>query len=159
MSAETKPCAFCGADALRKGDVPLVREVGRHVFSTVVDGLVCGACGETLTDVRDGERFDMAVAEILSEAIPTGDSFRFLRKTAGLLARNVARMLGVTNDTVSRWENGKHAVDRAAFFVLGQIVREKREGRTSMLDLLARGEMPKPLPDRVEIDIGAPGRG
>ena len=153
MSAEIKPCAFCGADKVRKGDVPLVREVGGHVFSAVVTGLVCDGCGESLTDLRDGERFDLAVAELLSEAAPTGESFRFLRKVAGLRARDLARMLGVTGDTISRWENGKHAVDRAAFFILGQIVRERREGRTAMLDLLTRAELPKPLAARVEVEI------
>jgi putative zinc finger/helix-turn-helix YgiT family protein len=153
MSAETKICAFCGADKLHKGDVSLVREVGKHVFSATVTGLVCEACGESLTDIRDGERFDLAIADILAEAAPTGDSFRFLRKVAGLRARDVASMLGVTGDTVSRWENDRHAVDRAAFFVLAQIVREKRDGRTAMLDLLTRGEMPRPLEERIDVHL------
>ena len=153
MSAETKLCASCGAEKVRKGDVSLVREGGKHVFSATVTGLVCEACGESLTDIRDGERFDLAVAEILSEAAPTGDAFRFLRKVAGLRARDLAKMLGVTADTVSRWENDKHGIDRAAFFVLGQIVREKREGRTAMLDLLTRGEMPRPLAARIEVHL------
>lgn len=153
MSAESKTCAFCGADKVRKGNVALVREVGNHVFSTTVTGLTCDACGESLTDIRDGERFDLAIAEILSETAPNGDSFRFLRKTAGLRAKDLARMIGVTGDTISRWENGRHAIDRAAFFVLGQIVREKREGRTDMLDLLSRGDLPKALAERVEVHL------
>lgn len=153
MSAETKQCASCGAATIRKGDVSLVREVGEHVFSTTVTGLVCDACGESTTDLRDGERFDLAIAELVSEAAPTGAFFRFLRRVAGLRARDVAGMLGVTGDTISRWENDKHAVDRASFFILGQIVREKRDGRTDMLDLLTRGELPKALPLRVEVHL------
>lgn len=153
MSAEAKICAACGADKVRKGKVSITREVGTHLFSATVTGLVCEACGESLTDIRDGERFDNVIADLLTEAPPTGDSFRFLRKVAGLKAKDVARMLGVTGDTVSRWENGKHAIDRAAFFVVAQIVREKREGRTDMLDLLVRGELPKPLPEKVEIRL------
>lgn len=153
MSAETKICASCGADKVRKGNVSLSREVGDRVFSTTIPGLVCDACDESVADLRDGERFDLAVADLLSEATPTGDSFRFLRKVAGMRAKDLARMLGVTGDTISRWENGKHAIDRAAFFVLGMVVREKREGRTAMLDLLTRGELPRPLADHVEIDL------
>jgi putative zinc finger/helix-turn-helix YgiT family protein len=153
MSAETRTCALCGAKNTRSGDVSLVREVGKHTFTTTVTGTICDACGESLTDLRDGERFDLAIAELLAEAAPTGDAFRFLRKVAGLRARDVAEMLGITNDTVSRWENGKHAVDRAAFFILGQIVREKRDGLTTMLDLLSRGQLPKALPERVEVHL------
>jgi len=150
---EASQCVTCGERAVRKGTVALTREVGEHVFSTTVAGHVCGACGETLTDLGDGERFDLAVAEILAEAAPTGDSFRFLRKVVGLRARDLARMLGITGDTISRWENNKHAIDRAAFFILGQIARERRAGLTAMQDLLVRGEMPKPLPRVVNVHL------
>ncbi|MEZ4302090.1 MAG: type II toxin-antitoxin system MqsA family antitoxin [Polyangiaceae bacterium] len=153
MSERNKTCALCGADKIRKGKVSLVREVGSHVFSATVVGHVCGACGESFTDIRDGERFDLAVAAQLSEAAPSGEAFRFLRKVAGLKAREVASMFGVTNDTISRWENGKHAIERPPFFILGQLVREKAQGSTTMLDLLLRGQMPKPLPERIEVHL------
>lgn len=153
MKEEKQKCVTCGENSMRRGDVSLTREVGEHLFSTTVSGLVCAACGETITDLEDGERFDLAVAEILAEASPTGDSFRFLRKVAGLRARDLARMLGITADTVSRWENGKHAIDRAAFFVLGKIVHERRAGSTAMLDLLVRGELPKALPRVVNVHL------
>ena len=150
---EAGQCVSCGKRAMAPGQVTLTREVGEHLFSATVQGQICGACGETLTDLADGERFDLAVAEILSEATPTGDSFRFLRKVVGLRARDLARMLGIAGDTISRWENGKHAIDRAAFFVLGQIAREQRRCATSMRDLLVRGEMPKPLPRHVNVHL------
>lgn len=153
MREKGKVCVSCGELQVRKGDVALVREVGGHVFSATVSGLVCGGCGETITGQEEGERFDLAIAELLSEASPTGDSFRFLRKVAGLRARDFGRMLGVSGDTISRWENGRHAIDRAAFFILGQVVRERRQGSTAMLDLLARGELPKALPARVEVHL------
>jgi putative zinc finger/helix-turn-helix YgiT family protein len=153
MKEEASQCVSCGERAVREGDVTLTREVGEHVFSATVSGLVCSACGESITDLADGERFDLAVAEILAEAAPTGDAFRFLRKLVGLRARDLARMLGITGDTISRWENGKHGIDRAAFFVLGQIARERRSGGTAMLDLLVRGEMPKPLPRLVNVHL------
>ncbi len=153
MKEEASQCVSCGERAVRKGEVALEREVGEHLFSATVSGLVCSACGESITELQDGERFDLAVAEILAEAAPTGDAFRFLRKVVGLRARDLARMLGLTGDTISRWENGKYAIDRAAFFVLGQIVRERRAGGTAMLDLLVRGEMPKPLPRVVKVHL------
>lgn len=153
MKEKSKVCVSCGEKKMRKGDVPMTREIGGRTFSATVTGLVCGACGESITDLQDGERFDLAIAELLSETVPTGDSFRFLRKVAGLRARDLAGMLGVSGDTISRWENGKHAIDRAAFFVLGQVVREQRKGLTTMLDLLARGELPKALPMNVEVQL------
>lgn len=150
---EKKACPSCGKGELHKGQADLGREVGAHVFSAKVSALVCDACGDSITDLADGERFDLAIADMLAEAAPTGDSFRFLRKVAGLRARDVARMLGLTGDTISRWENGKHAIDRSAFFILGQIVRERRQGSTAMLDLLVRGELPKALPRHVDIHL------
>ena len=153
MKEEKQKCVSCGENSMRKGEITLTREVGEHVFSATVTGLICGACGETIADVEAGERFDLAVAEILSEALPTADSFRFLRRVIGLRARDLARMLGITGDTISRWENGKHAIDRAAFFVLGKVVREKQSGSTAMLDLLVRGEMPRALPRVVNVHL------
>lgn len=131
----------------------MTREVGENTFSATVTGLVCTACGETITDFEVGERFDLAIAEVLSETAPSGEAFRFLRRVVGLRARDLARMLGVTGDTISRWENGRHAIDRAAFFVLGTIARERRAGSTAMLDLLVRGEMPRALPRAVHVDL------
>lgn len=153
MREKRKACPSCGEGELRKGEASLSREVGEHQFSAKVTALVCDACGESITDLQDGERFDLAIAGLLAEASPSGDSFRFLRKVAGLRARDLARMLGLTGDTISRWENGKHAIDRSAFFILGQIVRERQRGSTAMLDLLARGELPKALPARVDVHL------
>jgi putative zinc finger/helix-turn-helix YgiT family protein len=153
MRQKKKVCPSCGEGELRRGEAALTREVGEHQFSAKVAASVCEACGEIITDLQVGERFDLAVASLLAEASPTGDAFRFLRKVAGLRARDVARMLGLTGDTISRWENGKHAIDRSAFFILGQIVRERQQGSTAMLDLLARGELPKALPARVDVHL------
>lgn len=153
MKEAKQRCVTCGDNSMCEGEVSLTREIGEHVFSATVTGLVCTTCGESIADIQAGERFDLAVAEILSETSPTGDAFRFLRKVAGLRARDLARMLGVTGDTISRWENGKHPVDRAAFFVLGKIAREKRAGSTAMLDLLVRGELPRALPRTVVVHL------
>jgi putative zinc finger/helix-turn-helix YgiT family protein len=153
MKEKNKVCVSCGEDQMRKGEVTLAREIEGRLFSAKVVGLVCGACGESIADLQDGERFDLAIAELLSETMPSGDAFRFLRKVAGLRARDLARMLGVSGDTISRWENGKHAIDRSAFFVLGQVVRERQKGLTAMLDLLTRGVLPKALPMKVEVHL------
>lgn len=153
MKDDKKACVSCGEKKLQRGDVALVRSLDGREFSATVTGLVCQGCGESITDLRDGERFDLAVAEVLSEAAPSAESFRFLRRVAGLRAQDVARLLGLTGDTISRWENGKYPIDRAAFFVLGQIVREQRRGSTAMLDLIHRGEMPKALPAKVEVHL------
>ena len=153
MKEEKKKCFSCGEKKLQKGEVRLERAVGGREFTATVTGLVCQGCGESITDLQDGERFDLAIAELLSEGAPGGESFRFLRRAAGLRAADLARLLGLTGDTLSRWENGKYAIDRAAFLVLGQIVRERRRGDTAMLDRIRRIEQPGALPDRVEIDL------
>lgn len=153
MKEEKKKCISCGEKTLQRGSIRLVREVCGREMTATVTGLVCSECGESITDIADGERFDLAIAELLSEAPPTGESFRFMRRAAGLRASDLARMLGLTGDTISRWENGKYAIDRAAFLVLGQIVRDQRRGSTGMLDLIRQAEAPRELPARVEIDL------
>ncbi len=153
MKDEKRTCTSCGAKALHKATVMLTREVSGRQFTASVSGYACDACGDSITTLEDGERFDLAVAELLSETAPSGQAFRFLRKVAGLRAMDLAKMLGLSADTISRWENEKYPIDRSAFFVLGQVVRERRMGSTAMLDLLLRGEMPKALPEKVVIDL------
>lgn len=39
--------------------------------------------------------------------IPTGEEFREMRKAVGLSQRDVARLLGITDAAVTRWEGGE----------------------------------------------------
>jgi hypothetical protein len=48
----------------------------------------------------------------------------------------VADLLGVTPETMSRWENGQRPVDRAAWLTLGSVVLEQASRRPETLERL-----------------------
>lgn len=64
---------------------------------------------------------EAAVARALVAAgAADGDTLKWLRKTAGLRAADLADLLGVTAKTVSRWETGETPIDRATLLTLGR---------------------------------------
>ncbi len=94
------------------------------------------------------ERHDLAIARWLQEhGARTGDGVRWLRKMIGLEARELAEVLGVTAETVSRWENDRLEIDAVAWVVLGAIVRDRATGQTHTLDALRAARERPSLPD------------
>ncbi len=148
-------CVTCKNGTGRPADVELRREVGGHVFTATVRGLRCDACGETFTEGVDGERFDYAIAASLSRAAPSGAAFRFLRKLAGLRAMDLGDLLGVTGDTISRWETEKSPIDRGAFTLLGLMVRDREVDVTTTLDALKAAGSPQALGDEVRLRLAS----
>lgn len=80
---------------------------------------------------------------------PTGEKFRFLRKQAELPAKELAGLLGVTPETVSRWEGGKHEIPLAVWALLGVLVGEHRSKSTTTMDRLRGMAQPPPREVRV----------
>jgi DNA-binding transcriptional regulator YiaG len=148
-------CVTCKSGMAKPADVELRREVAGHVFTATVRGLRCDSCGETFTEGVDGERFDYAVAMTLARAAPSGESFRFLRKLAGLRAADLGDLLGVTGDTISRWETEKSPIDRGAFTLLGLIVHDCETGSTVTLDALKAAGSPQALGEEVRLRLAS----
>jgi transcriptional regulator with XRE-family HTH domain len=57
----------------------------------------------------------------------------------------LARLLDVEPETLSRWENGKTAMPRVSWATVAAMVIEKRGGRHATLDRLRALAEPKPL--------------
>jgi putative zinc finger/helix-turn-helix YgiT family protein len=148
-------CVICKTGTARPADVELRREIAGHVFTAILRGLRCDSCGETFTEGADGERFDYAVADSLAAAGVAAESFRFLRKLAGLRATDLGQLLGVTADTISRWETEKSPIDRSAFALLGLIVRDQETGSTATLDTLRLVGAPKKLGKEVRLKLAS----
>jgi transcriptional regulator with XRE-family HTH domain len=80
----------------------------------------------------------LVASQLLDLGVATGAAFRFMRKALGLRAVDLAELLNVNAATVSRWENGKVAVDRAALATLAAAASERLDDRDSTLARLRR---------------------
>jgi len=99
-------------------------------------GMRCAACGELLFDADEVRRQERALADVLvARGIRSGREFKLVRKVAGLRAAELADMLDVRPETVSRWERGEVAIPRSAAFVLGELFERPREARRRLAAL------------------------
>jgi transcriptional regulator with XRE-family HTH domain len=73
----------------------------------------------SLEEVKEMEA--TKVAEIVKRGIRTGSEFKLVRKVAGFRANDIAMLLDVAAETVSRWESGKVALPRTALFALAEL--------------------------------------
>jgi YgiT-type zinc finger domain-containing protein len=149
-----KRCVHCKTGKLQKTEAPDTVAVGTHVFSAKVPALKCRACGEVYFLGPSLERFELrAAVELARAGEASGEVMRFMRKVAGLRAAELAGLLAVTPETVSRWETGKQPMERRAMAVLGALVIERFEGRTAVLENLQALRKPRKLGRRIELSL------
>jgi len=130
------------------------RTVGGHVFVSKVRGRTCDQCGEATFADGEVERVDLAIARALvDEGIASGGAFKFIRKAVGLRATDLAELLHVTKETVSRWETNKVPIDHPARALLAMMLADRAAGGTSTQDVLRAMGAPKPLAERVELRV------
>jgi putative zinc finger/helix-turn-helix YgiT family protein len=138
-------CPTCGKDKVRPAKLELRRTVAGRAYVATVHGEKCAACGEELIAAPDLERFGLALAgEVGLHVEPSGSVFRTMRKILGFTSQEAASLLGVSLETISRWENGARSVDPLAFRLLGMIAGDRLEGRTSTEDSLRAAREPAP---------------
>lgn len=140
-----KICVQCGGNLIRAFET-IETQVDEHTFVVEAPAQECTKCGEKYVTGVVHENLDLLVAQKLSQAgILSGAVFRFMRKTLGLRAVQLAQLLSVTAETVSRWETEKREVDRAAFVVVGTMISDALAHRTDTIDRLRVLVEPKPL--------------
>ena len=150
----TKRCFECGQNRVEDTTVKESLTVGEYTFFAQLSARKCSNCGSTRFSAETLAAFELGVAVKLAQAgVNSGDSVKFMRKTIQLRAMDLAALLGVTPETVSRWETGKLPVEHRALALLGSLVLEKAEGRTAILDLLRSLNEPKPLNRDIEIQV------
>ena len=149
-------CYKCGAKNLRRVARMLTRKIAGHAFRAKVPALECVNCGEVLYGSKDLGRFDDAVAMMLVDAgITEPQAVKFIRKAIGLPAQELAALLGVRPETISRWENGKRAIDRATFVLLRQLFVELRAKKRLLVEVLQRLQHPRKLGRSVTLKLAA----
>lgn len=106
--------------------------------SVAVAGSQCTRCREIHVPPSLVREFELAVAcELADHGVRTGEAVRHMRKVLGLRAADMARLLDVTPETISHWETGKARISRATFVVLGAMVHDACDGRSSTRERLA----------------------
>lgn len=149
-----KQCAKCEG-TLATTEVPQEVTIAGATFSGKVAARQCGSCGEVYIAAEDAMRFDLRVArELGNRGAATGEAFRFMRKALGMRASDLADLLGVAAETISRWERGERPVDRTAFTVLGALVADRLEGRATTMKLLKAQQEPQAVAG-LKLAVGA----
>ena len=127
-------CFNCGSATFKRGPVPIAITVGGVEFAGEVPGGRCSSCDASTVNGEASARFELQVAaELAPRGLRSGEAFRFMRKALGMKAAELAEVMNVAAETLSRWENGQREVDWPEFMVLGFLVDDKLAGRTTVL--------------------------
>lgn len=150
-----KHCVSCNSDKLQESTVDERLSVGDVTFVASLPALVCDECGESYVAGPDLDRFYLAMAQWLAaRGHRSPETFRFVRKALGMRAADLAKLIDVTPETISRWENGHGAIDLGAFALLGELVEDRLEGREATLKRLRALHAPVKTPKRaVRIEL------
>jgi putative transcriptional regulator len=108
-------CPSCNGEMSCGPGEHLYRESG--LDNVYLDGIeICKCpCGEKVVTIPVvTELHNLIALEILQKKSPlNGKEIRFLRKNLGLTAIKLAEIMGVANETISRWETGVQPINEA----------------------------------------------
>jgi putative zinc finger/helix-turn-helix YgiT family protein len=109
MKATAKKCALCGGEMTSRRGPHLYDKTGLRVTLVNVEIRECTKCGDRQVMIpRVLELHELIARSILQKHSPLAPAeIVFLRKHLSWSSEDFARVLGVTRETVSRWENGK----------------------------------------------------
>jgi YgiT-type zinc finger domain-containing protein len=150
-----KSCAICKSNRLRSFEDSVEVRVPGHRSSlrVIVEGVRasrCDACGEVYTDGPDMGRAEaLAALEAVRVGLRSGPTLNWARRALGLRAADLAELLDVAPETVSRWENGHRSADRSVWNTVADLLANAVEGKTSTQDLLRQEARPPRAPLRV----------
>ena len=120
-------CAECGTPMKTRKENYRYDESGLKFVTLVgVEIKRCPRCGNYEVSIPFIEQLHRLIARILIEKTTrfTGEEVRFLRKSLGWSGSDFAKHMGVTDETVSRWENNAAPIgpqaDRLLRFVVAQ---------------------------------------
>lgn len=135
--SEPRRCPSCKQSDLVEGIGREEIQVGGHLFEAELAVRRCDSCGEVVIKLDDWGKFEREIAGWFARTgVLSGEVFRFMRKAAGLRAKELAELLDVTPETISRWEKEHRQPDRKAMMVLGDLVLDRLRGEETALNRL-----------------------
>jgi putative zinc finger/helix-turn-helix YgiT family protein len=143
-------CAECGGKRFKATTMTDRVEISGVVFNGEIPAHECVKCGHQYAHADQLAKFELAVAERLARlGIRTGAAFKFMRKVLQMRAVDLAELLDVTAETISRWETGEP--EARAFALLGSMVSERMRGDQQTVERLRALRSPPPRPTRVKV--------
>lgn len=116
-------CVKCGSEQVGESTAPDTFTIAGQTFTAEVPARRCGACDAVFFDGPALKEFERAAARELARHGPAlGETFRFMRKALGVRGADLAELLDVPPETLSRWETGKLAMARTAWLTLSSLV-------------------------------------
>lgn len=134
-------CTACGGALRAAGTTHHYVESGlENVFLRGVEVRKCESCGHVEVAIPNigGLHTSLARAIVARPSAMTRDEFRFLRTYLGHSSQDFAKLLGVTPETMSRWQSGKHAIPRTADLLVRFLVTRTKPRIDYTDELLAK---------------------
>jgi DNA-binding transcriptional regulator YiaG len=142
-------CPFCDKRA-KTVEKEHAWEFEHGKVTTSLIGISC--CGQIFFSGPEMQTAEEEIARAIVEAgFQGGDVFRFLRKTLGLPAKDLAALFDVTPETISRWESDERPVPRTARALLDQLVFEHIEEEDGLLKHLKTMRQPARRGRRISV--------
>ena len=147
-------CVRCREGELKAGKAIGKLRVGNREFSAEVPVRECASCGETYWSGPAMERLESKAAAALARAGEVSpEGFRLQRKTLGLMAKELAWLLDLTPEQISKYENGKATIERRAAALLAAMVLEEESGRSDTRERLEAFRKPRKLGAKVRLTV------
>jgi len=145
-------CMECGAESVSARETYNYKASGLPVVLQNVEVRRCKECGEYEVVIPKLDELHNLIARavVAKRARLTGAETRFLRTHLGWSGVDFARHMGVTAETVSRWENGHEVMSPPADRLLRlMILTREPVSDYSLDDLVDVDAAPKPAKIRL----------
>jgi putative zinc finger/helix-turn-helix YgiT family protein len=118
-------CVTCGTMMKRvRGRLSLPVN-GETIWVPSISHLKCPKCGEVILELRDASLLNDGAVAIYRErhGLLSADEIRAIREDLALTQADLARLLRLGANTISRWETGRH-VQNGAMDILLRLIRD-----------------------------------
>lgn len=148
-----KKCVTCGGKKFRTMQVEDEFKVGGASFVARLPAQECLSCHEKFIEGPSMVAAELQAAVVLSGHSPTPETFRFLRTVLRMKAGDLAELLDVAPETLSRWENGKREqINRASWLLLCSMVQDMAAGLETTRKRLIEALKTTPIPKRTKLE-------
>src|SRR5580700_3881978 len=118
-------CPICGTSMVEKRSTLRLRVNGEEISVPSARHLACPKCGEVLLRYQDAKRLHEDAIAIYRKkhGLLSAEQIRALRERFNLTQSDLAHLLRLGANTVSRWESGRN-VQTAAMDLLLRLLRD-----------------------------------